>query len=164
MAWNPGQQLFGDRYIIERKLGEGGIGITYLARNQSNELRVIKTLLDKFFNDPKWITHCNKLRQDFRDEALRLALCHHPHIVQIENVFDEGNFPCMAMEYIEGEDLGKRITENGALSEAEALIYIQQIGDALTLVHNKGLLHRDLKPSNIMMRAGFWHCEAIYSW
>jgi WD40 repeat protein/tRNA A-37 threonylcarbamoyl transferase component Bud32 len=154
MAWNPGQQLFGDRYIIERKLGEGGIGITYLARNQSNELRVIKTLLDKFFNDPKWITHCNKLRQDFRDEALRLALCHHPHIVQIENVFDEGNFPCMAMEYIEGEDLGKRITENGALSEAEALIYIQQIGDALTLVHNKGLLHRDLKPSNIMMRAG----------
>jgi len=154
MAWNPGQHLFGDRYIIERKLGKGGIGITYLARNQSDELRVIKTLLDKFFNDPKWIPHCNKLRQDFRDEALRLALCHHPHIVQIENVFDEGNFPCMAMEYIEGQDLGKRITENGALSEAEALIYIQQIGDALTLVHNKGLLHRDLKPSNIMMRVG----------
>ncbi|MEH2065771.1 MAG: protein kinase [Nostoc sp.] len=154
MAWNPGQELFGDRYIIERKLGEGGIGITYLARNQSDELRVIKTLLDKFFNDPKWIPHCNKLQQDFRDEALRLALCHHPHIVQIENVFDEGNFPCMAMEYIEGQDLGKRITENGALSEAEALIYIQQIGDALTLVHKKGLLHRDLKPSNIMMRVG----------
>ncbi|WP_341526503.1 serine/threonine-protein kinase [Nostoc sp. UHCC 0302] len=154
MAWNPGQQLFGDRYIIERELGRGGIGITYLARNPSDEFRVIKTLLDKFFNDPKWTPHCNKLRQDFRDEALRLALCHHPHIVQIENVFDEGNFPCMAMEYIEGQDLGKRITENGALSEAEALIYIQQIGDALTLVHNKGLLHRDLKPSNIMMRAG----------
>lgn len=73
--------MFGDRYIIERKLGEGGIGITYLARNQTNELRVIKTLLDKFFNDPKWIPHCNKLRQDFRDEALRLALCNHPHIV-----------------------------------------------------------------------------------
>ncbi|MDF5736875.1 MULTISPECIES: hypothetical protein [unclassified Nostoc] len=39
MAWNPRQQLFSDRYIIERELGGGGIGITYLARNQSNELR-----------------------------------------------------------------------------------------------------------------------------
>lgn len=60
----------------------------------------------------------------------------------------------MAMEYIEGEDLGKQITEKGALPEAEALLYIRQISDALTLVHEKGLLHRDLKPSNIMMRAG----------
>jgi serine/threonine protein kinase len=51
MAWNPGQQLFGDRYIIERKLGEGGIGITYLARNQSSELRVIKT--GKFYTTKK---------------------------------------------------------------------------------------------------------------
>jgi serine/threonine protein kinase len=90
MAWNPGQQLFGDHYIIERKLGEGGVGITYLAKNQRGELRVIKTLLDKFFNDPKWIPHCNKLRQDFRDEAFRPAWCRHPHIVQIENAFDEG--------------------------------------------------------------------------
>ncbi|WP_442937209.1 protein kinase domain-containing protein [Nostoc sp.] len=84
---------------------------------------------------------------------MRLALCRHPHIVQVENVFDEGNLPCMAMEYIEGEDLGKLITEKGALPEAEAL-HIRQIGDALTVVHEKGLLHRDLKPSNIMMRAG----------
>lgn len=60
----------------------------------------------------------------------------------------------MAMEYIEGEDLGKLITEKGILPEAEALLYIRQIGDALTVVHDRGLLHRDLKPSNIMMRAG----------
>ncbi|MFN6571442.1 hypothetical protein [Dendronalium sp. ChiSLP03b] len=44
MVWNSGQQLFGRRYIIERKLGEGGIGITYLAKNRRGELRVIKTL------------------------------------------------------------------------------------------------------------------------
>jgi serine/threonine protein kinase len=58
------------------------------------------------------------------------------------------------MEYIKGEDLEKRITEKGALPEAEALLYIRQIGDALTVVHERGLLHRDLKASNIMMRAG----------
>ncbi len=85
---------------------------------------------------------------------MRLALCRHPHIVQIENVFDEDNLPCMAMEYIEGEDLGKRITNKGALPEGEVLQYIRKIGEALILVHEKGLLHRDLKPSNIMMRAG----------
>ncbi|AFY44597.1 protein kinase [Nostoc sp. PCC 7107] len=154
MVWNPGQELFGRRYIIERKLGEGGVGITYLAKNQRGELRVIKTLREQILNHPKWIPHQDKLRHDFRDEALRLALCHHPHIVQVENVFNEGNLPCMAMEYIAGEDLGKRITEKGALPEAEALEYIRQIGEALILVHEKGLLHRDLKPSNIMMRAG----------
>ncbi|MGH1395625.1 MAG: protein kinase domain-containing protein, partial [Trichormus sp.] len=154
MVWNPGKQLFGDRYIIERKLGEGGIGITYLAKNKQGKLRVIKTLREEILNSPTWIPHQSKLKQDFKEEALRLALCRHPHIVEVENVFDDGDLPCMAMEYIEGEDLGKRITEKGALPEAEALLYIRQIGDALTLVHDKGLLHRDLKPSNIMMRAG----------
>ncbi|WP_339461000.1 serine/threonine-protein kinase, partial [Nodularia spumigena] len=154
MVWNPGQQLFGGRYIIQKKLGEGGVGITYLAQNRRSELRVIKTLREQILNHPAWITKQDKLRQDFRDEALRLALCHHPHIVQVENVFDEDNLPCMVMEYIPGEDLGEKITQAGALPEVEALQYIQQIGDALTLVHEKGLLHRDLKPSNIMLRAG----------
>jgi hypothetical protein len=50
MAWNPGQKLFGDRYFIQSKLGEGGIGITYLAQNRSGELRVIKTLREQILN------------------------------------------------------------------------------------------------------------------
>ncbi|MEH2387943.1 MAG: serine/threonine-protein kinase [Nostoc sp.] len=152
MVWNAGKSLFGGRYIIQSQLGEGGIGITYLARNQGNQLRVIKTLKEEILNHPAWILHRNKLRQDFRDEAVRLAVCHHPHIVQIETIFDEGNLPCMVMEYIEGEDLGQRLRRMGVLSEAEALLYIRQIGNALTLIHSKGLLHRDLKPRNIMLR------------
>ncbi|MEH2107344.1 serine/threonine-protein kinase [Nostoc sp.] len=152
MVWNAGKSLFGGRYIIESQLGEGGIGITYLARNQRNQQRVIKTLKEEILNHPAWILHRNKLRQDFRDEAVRLAVCHHPHIVQIETIFDEGNLPCMVMEYIEGEDLGQRLRRIGVLSEAEALLYIRQIGDALTVIHSKGLLHRDLKPRNIMIR------------
>ncbi len=127
MVWNPGKQLFGGRYIIEKKLGEGGIGITYLAKNKQGQLRVIKTLREEILNNPTWIPHQSKLKQDFKEEALRLALCRHPHIVEVENVFDDGDLPCMAMEYIEGEDLGKRITQKGALPEAEALEYIRQI-------------------------------------
>jgi len=152
MVWNAGKSLFGGRYIIQSQLGEGGIGITYLARNQRNQLRVIKTLKEEILNHPAWILHRNKLRQDFRDEAVRLAVCHHPHIVQIETIFDEGNLPCMVMEYIEGEDLAQHLRRMGVLSEAEALLYIRQIGEALTLIHSKGLLHRDLKPRNIMLR------------
>ncbi|NEU74417.1 protein kinase [Hassallia byssoidea VB512170] len=154
MVWKPGQPLFGGRYIIESKLGEGGIGITYLARNLRNELRVIKTLKEEILNHPVWKQHRDKLRQDFRDEAVRLAVCRHPHIVEVETIFDEGKFPCMVMEYVEGEDLGKRLARVRLLSEAEALLYIRQIGDALMVIHNKGLLHRDLKPRNIMLRSG----------
>ncbi|PAX53118.1 serine/threonine-protein kinase [Brunnivagina elsteri] len=154
MVWNPGQALFGGRYIVEGKLGEGGIGITFLVRNQSNQLRVIKTLKEEILNNRSWKPHRDKLRQDFRDEAVRLAVCRHPHIVQIENIFDEDNLPCMVMEYIEGEDLGKRLRRSGIVSETEALLYIQQIGEALTVIHRKGLLHRDIKPRNIMIRKG----------
>ncbi|MBO3460830.1 serine/threonine protein kinase [Aetokthonos hydrillicola Thurmond2011] len=154
MVWNPGQQLFEGRYVIERKLGEGGIGITYLARNKQRDLRVIKTLKEEIRNNPDWKPYQTKLKQDFRDEATRLAVCRHPHIVEIETIFDEFNIPCIAMEYVEGEDLGKRLEKKGPLSESEAVLYIQQIGEALTVIHRKGLLHRDIKPSNIMIRKG----------
>ncbi len=154
MVWNPGQPLFGGRYFIERKLGEGGIGITFLARNQANQLRVIKTLKEEILNDRAWKPHREKLRQDFRSEAVRLAVCRHPHVVQIENIFDESDLPCMVMEYIAGEDLGKILKVRGILSENEAVLYIRQISDALTVIHAKGLLHRDIKPRNIMIREG----------
>ena len=154
MVWSAGKKLFGKRYTIVRKLGEGGIGITYLAVNEENQPRVIKTLKQEIFTDPEWKKQQKKLRQDFRDEAVRLAVCRHPHIVQIENIFDEGDLPCMVMEYIEGEDLGLYLQKVGALSEAEALLYIRQIGEALTVIHRKGLLHRDIKPRNIMLRQG----------
>ena len=154
MVWSRGKSLFGDRYVIESKLGEGGVGITYLAKNRRGELRVIKTLREEILNAPAWQPHQGKLKQDFKDEALRLSFCRHLHIVEIENLFDDGSFPCMVMEYIPGEDLGKIIITKGALSETEALLYIRQIGDALMVVHERGLLHRDLKPSNIMMRQG----------
>ncbi|AFY99149.1 serine/threonine-protein kinase [Calothrix sp. PCC 6303] len=154
MVWNPGKPLFGGRYIIEAKLGEGGVGITYLARNTLNQPRVIKTLRQEVLNNRVWKSRQEKLRQDFRHEAVRLAVCQHPHIVKIENIFDEGNLPCMVMEFIQGEDLGDRLKRSGILKEAEALLYIRQIGDALMVMHSKGLLHRDIKPRNIMLRMG----------
>lgn len=151
MVWQRGQSLSG-RYIIEKKLGEGGIGVTYLAKNQRSELRVIKTLREDILDNPAWKPYLDKIRQDFRDEAVRLSVCLHPHIVKIKTIFEEENLPCIAMEYIEGADLSKYLRRRGILSEAEALQYIQQIGDALKVIHRRGLLHRDIKPSNIIIR------------
>jgi len=153
MIWPAGKNLHGNRYIIESKLGVGGFGITYLAKNQKGEFVVIKTLKDEVMTNPDFADFREKYQHDFRDEALRLAVCRHLHIVQIENVFRHESLPCIAMEYVAGEDLWKRVKNRGCLSEAEALRYIRQIGEALTVVHDKGLLHRDLKPHNIMVRS-----------
>jgi eukaryotic-like serine/threonine-protein kinase len=147
MAWQPGTTLYGDRYTIIKKLGEGGFGITYLARNHKGQYIALKTLLDKYLDNPEYL-------RKFEREAIRLAVCRHPHIVEIGNVFWEGSLPCIAMEYIAGKDFWELVQEKGAFPEAEAVRYIQQIGNALTVVHDKGLLHRDIKPHNIMKRDG----------
>ena len=149
MAWASGQRLQSGKYTVEQELGQGGFGITYRAKDDNGKLFVIKTLNDKVQRHPDFA----KFQQDFLNEALRLARCSYPHIVRIDEVIQEGALWCIVMEYIDGEDLANRVENQGALSEAEALRYIQQIGEALTVIHNKGLLHRDIKPTNIMLRS-----------
>ncbi|MBD2388348.1 serine/threonine-protein kinase [Cylindrospermum sp. FACHB-282] len=155
MAWLSGQRLQGGKYTIEKELGEGGFGITYRARDHNGRFVVIKTLNDSIQRRSDFA----KFQQDFLNEAIKLAKCTHPHIVQIHEVIQEDSLWCMVMEYIDGEDLGNLVENQGVLSEAEALRYIQQIGEALTVVHNNSLLHRDIKPQNIMLRSS--NSEAV---
>lgn len=149
MLWKSGQQLQGGKYKIEQELGEGGFGITYRASSHHGSDVVIKTLNEKVQRRPDFA----RFQQDFVNEAIKLAKCSHPHIVQIDEVIHEDNLWCIVMEYIDGENLAHKIENQGILPEAEALGYIHQIGEALTVVHNHGLLHRDVKPHNIMLRA-----------
>jgi eukaryotic-like serine/threonine-protein kinase len=155
MAWISGQRLQDGKYTIEKELGEGGFGITYRARDNKGRFVVIKTLNDSIQRRSDFA----KFQQDFLNEAIKLAKCTHPHIVQIHEVIQEDSLWCMVMEYIDGEDLGNLVENQGVFSEAEALRYIQQIGEALTLVHNNSLLHRDIKPQNIMLRSS--NSEAV---
>jgi serine/threonine-protein kinase len=170
MVWQPGTKIFGDLYTIKRKIREGGYGITYIAENNSKQkssnLIVIKTLKDYILTEPTFAEFRNKYLQNFTEEAAKLAICQHPHVVKIDNHFKvnyqtqiddlvwEGELPCIAMEYIDGQNLGDLVNQVGALSETEALIYIRQVASALQLIHDKRLLHRDIKPENIMKRAG----------
>ncbi|WP_242045764.1 MULTISPECIES: serine/threonine protein kinase [unclassified Calothrix] len=148
MLWKSGQQLQGGKYKIKQELGEGGFGITYRASSHHGSDVVIKTLNEKVQRRPDFA----RFQQDFVNEAIKLAKCSHPHIVQIDEVIHEDNLWCIVMEYIDGENLAHKIENQGIVPEAEALGYIHQIGEALTVVHNHGLLHRDVKPQNIMLR------------
>lgn len=159
MVWHTGKKLNGGQYTIERVLGQGGFGITYLARTTNNENVAIKTLNDEIQSDPNFVKH----QSDIVEETLRLKTFSHTNIVKIHDLFIEDNrilgglipknlLPCLVMEYIPGKDLLSVLQERGVLPEAEALKYIKQIGQALTIVHEQGLLHRDIKPQNIMLR------------
>ncbi|MBW4600142.1 MAG: GUN4 domain-containing protein [Calothrix sp. FI2-JRJ7] len=145
MSWQSGQQLNDGNYVIEKKLGQGGFGITYLAKSKTGNQVVIKTLKQTNSDD------FDKSQQDFVNEALKLAKCFHPHIVKVYECIKVGNLWGIVMEYIEGEELSSKKLP---LQESEALCYINQIGEALEIVHKNGLLHRDVKPNNIIIRTG----------
>ncbi|MFN6498261.1 MAG: serine/threonine protein kinase [Nostoc sp. DedQUE01] len=149
MVWAVPKQLQGGKYTLESVLGRGRFGITYLAKDEKGDRIVVKTLDNQLLNQPDF----KRLQERFVQEAFKLAKCKHPHIVRLlEDPFQEDDLWCIAMEYIAGIDLAHR--PQNILPEADALQYIQQISEALTVVHQNNLVHRDVKPANIMIRAG----------
>ncbi|MEZ2277674.1 MAG: GUN4 domain-containing protein [Microcoleus sp.] len=147
--WPDGQQLHDGKYIIEEYLGGGGFGETYRAQNRHEGKSVAIKTLNTF---QQFQPDFAKTQGKFVNEALSLAKCRHPHIVEVYEMFQEGDLWCMAMELIDGIDLYTQIRENGIFSEQKALSMIQQLGDALSCVHKQNLTHRDVKPENIMLR------------
>jgi serine/threonine protein kinase len=147
-----GTTLQGGKYTLNQEIGRGGFGITYKATHHYlHQEVVIKTLNEKLRQHADF----TKFERQFQDEARRLATCIHPNIVRVSDFFVEAGLPYMVMEYIRGETLGEAFVLPGiSLPEATAIHYIRQIGAALEVVHNNGLLHRDVKPDNIILRQG----------
>ncbi|BAY35820.1 serine/threonine protein kinase [Nostoc sp. NIES-2111] len=158
MAWVAGDQLQDGKYTVEKELGRGRSGITYLVTNRNSDRLVIKTLNDDLLQALNQ-TERARLEKMFYDEAFKLRGCKHNHIVQIIELFREGEYPCLVMEYL-GEDSLANLRP-AILSEQDALRYIQQIGEALIVVHNNGLIHRDVRPENILLRKRDGNLEAV---
>ena len=136
------------RYLIEKELGRGGIGVVYLGHDQQLLSRpvVIKVLLDKSYQND-W------LRKKFRLEVEALARIDHPNVV---GVFDAGEMSdgklYLVMQFVAGADLRSAMKVEGMDFERVAHI-IRQTGQAISAAHDKGVYHRDLKPENIMLNS-----------
>ncbi|WP_414570553.1 serine/threonine protein kinase [Nostoc sp. CCY 9925] len=152
MPWIAGQQLQGGKYVIKKVLGQGGFGITYKALHvELNQTVVIKTPNEYLSHDPEYEKYIERFIQEGRILA-RLSKDRHPHIVGVIDLFREGATHCLVMDFVEGENLFEAVKRRGALPEAEILLCIRQIGEALSVVHQAGLVHRDAHPGNIMVR------------
>ncbi|MBE9127511.1 MULTISPECIES: serine/threonine protein kinase [unclassified Coleofasciculus] len=146
-----GKTLQGGKYTLEQELGRGGFGVTFKATHHYlGQVVVIKTLNESMHLHPDF----SRFQRLFQDEARRLALCIHPNIVRVSDFFIEAGWPYMVMDYVEGQTLQALVLQGKPLSEATAIHYIRQIGEALKVVHQKSLLHRDIKPANIIQRQG----------
>ena len=148
--WQSGKQLNGGKFVVESKLGSGGFGITYkIVKPRTQERFVVKTLNDIACNKANFA----EIKDDFFNEAIRLAKFNHPGIVKIyPRGFSEDKLWCMVMEFIEGQNLAEYLEKNQAISEVDAIALITKVGKALTYVHESNYVHRDIKPSNIMLR------------
>lgn len=147
--WKVGYAIQRGRYVLDKVLGAGGAGITYRAKDtKTDEVVAIKTLNATIQAQPDFTKH----QERFIQEAFRLAKCSHPHVIQVDDVCQEGELWCMVMEYIDGGNLETLVKQKGGFSEAEAIKYISEVGSALTYIHEQGILHRDVKPANIMLR------------
>ncbi len=157
--------LRGGTYRIDRVLGQGGFGITYLATDLSLDKPVaIKEFFPKDFCDRDATTShvtlgttntselVNKLKAKFLKEAKNIAKFNHPNIIKIFAAFEENNTAYYVMEYIEGVSLSEMVKRKGRLAADVALNYISQIGSALDYVHSFRINHLDVKPANIMVR------------
>jgi formylglycine-generating enzyme required for sulfatase activity/tRNA A-37 threonylcarbamoyl transferase component Bud32 len=156
MAWTQGHTLRQQQYVIEAVLGQGGFGITYRAWDVGLGRRVvIKTPNENEYlkRHPEYDKYVDRFIKEGRMLA-RFSQDPHPNIVQVIELFQEGDVHCLVMNYIEGETLFEIVKRRGSpIPEAEIVPCICQIGDALSVVHQIGLVHRDAHPGNIMLRS-----------
>ncbi|MEO7157793.1 MAG: protein kinase [Vicinamibacterales bacterium] len=129
-------------YTITAKLGEGGMGEVYRARdNKLGRDVALKVLPAAFARDPDRLAR-------FEREARTLATLNHPHIAQIYGFEQSGDTSALVMELIEGDDLSQRLLR-GPIPVDEAIGIARQVAAALEAAHEIGIVHRDLKPANI---------------
>lgn len=166
-----GTSLRGTAYRIEKVLGHGSFGITYLATakftTQGNLGKMefeAKVAIKEFFmsevngrsEDGSTVEGStgsvfSNYRQKFRKEAENLSKLKHPNIVNVLDVFDENNTTYYVMQYIDGQSLDDYILQQNGIKESKAVSILKEIGKAVQYMHSNKMLHLDLKPKNVML-------------
>src|SRR5712691_6969126 len=131
-------------FSILEKLGEGGMGVVYKARDTHLDRLVALKVLP-----PEKVADAERKRR-FVQEAKAASALNHPNIITIYDIASENGIDFIAMEYVPGRALNQLISRKG-LPLGEALKYAIQIADALAAAHAAGIIHRDLKPGNVMV-------------
>jgi serine/threonine-protein kinase len=136
-------QKFG-HYLIEQKLGEGGMGVVYRARDEKLQREVALKFLEAL------PTGSSASHERVLEEARAISALNHPNICTVYEVGETDSKPYIAMEFIEGRALSLEIMSGGmALEQVER--YGMQLADALGHAHSRGIVHRDLKSANVLV-------------
>lgn len=134
------------KYIVERILGQGGMGVVVDARHAHlGELYAIKIMLPEMLESEEAVGR-------FLREAQSSARLRGEHVARVHDVGTlENGIPYMVLEYLEGTDLDKQLNERNVLGVGEASAYLVQVCEALVEAHGQGIVHRDLKPANLFL-------------
>ncbi|MBI3724371.1 protein kinase [bacterium] len=132
-------------FTLEKKIGQGGMGEVYRARQISLDRPVAVKVL------PRTLATMPGFIDRFQREAKAAANIIHPHVIQIYAYGIEDGTPYFAMEFVEGEDLQQRMRRMRRLTLEETVDTTIAVASALAVAHEKGVIHRDVKPSNVMI-------------
>ena len=132
-------------YEIDNELGRGGMGIVYRARDKRLKRVVAIKLL------PPELAFRSEIRSRFLREAETSAQLSHPNIVPIYSVDEKDGLVFFVMQYVEGDNLGKRIQGTGPMDVNDVRRVMREVASALSLAHSRSVVHRDIKPDNILL-------------
>ena len=139
-------QLVADRYRVIRRLGEGGMGAVYLAEHVVIEKKIALKVL------ALELARRQDLVARFLQEARSASRIGHENVIDISDFGQSAEgYVYIAMEYLEGQDLGQVVRAEGALAWSRVRDILVQICRALRAAHDKGIVHRDMKPENIFL-------------
>jgi serine/threonine protein kinase len=134
------------KYRLLAMIGEGGMGVVYLAEHSLIEKRVaLKVLRAEYSTKPELVSR-------FQQEAISASRIKHPNVLDVFDFgqLEDGSF-FLAMEYLSGRDLAAELTESGSIAPDRAVRIALQMCRALAAAHSRGVVHRDLKPENVFL-------------